>query len=175
MHGGEREDPRAAVEGGEVGVRDRAEELDATLRGERVEQLRVLAFRQGGIVPGRTDHPQVGVLGERFEQAIDALVRCQPSDEEDAVAPSIGLGPEASGIGAAVHDPCSRSRRSKLARRIRRYREEAVEEPREQPRPIPAPKAVVGDCRWNPARARVEGREPAGRASQVMRVDDVGS
>jgi hypothetical protein len=173
VHGGEREDLGAAVEGGEVDVRDRAEELDSTLRGERAEQLRVLALRRGGIVSGRTHHPEDGIVGERFDEAVDALVRRQPSDEEDAVATTVRVRPEASRIRAAVHDPRSRSRRSKLARRIGGYREEAVEEPREQPCPIPAPKAVVGDRRWDPSRARVEGGEPARRAPQVMRMDDV--
>jgi glycosyltransferase involved in cell wall biosynthesis len=59
-------------------------------------------------------------------------------------------------------------------RRIGRYREEAVEEPRKQAGPIPATKAMVRHRRWDPADARVHSRQPARRASQLVRMDDVG-
>jgi hypothetical protein len=78
-------------------------------------------------VPAGTDHAQLGIFRERLDQAVDALVRCQPADEEDAATPSIRGGPEASGIGASVYDPRSPGRRGELARRIGRNREEAVE------------------------------------------------
>jgi glycosyltransferase involved in cell wall biosynthesis len=124
-------------------------------------------------VPAGADHAQLGVLGKRLDQAVDTFVRCQPPDEEDAATASIQVGPEASGIGPSVHDPRSRGRRSQFARRIGRYREKAVEEPREQPGPISATEAVVGDGGRDSADARMYGRQPARRASQLVRVDDV--
>jgi hypothetical protein len=54
-------------------------------------------------------------------------VGCQTSDEEDTATPNVPVGPEASRIGASVHNPRSQGRRGELARRIGRYGEEAVE------------------------------------------------
>jgi glycosyltransferase involved in cell wall biosynthesis len=170
----ERDDLRAAVEGGKVSVRDGAEELDTTLRGERPKQVWIITFGRVWVVAGGSDDAKLRMLGKRFDQAVDAFVRRQPSDEENAATPSIGIGPKARGIGPSVHDPRSRGRHSKLARRIGRYREEAVEEPGKQAGPISATKAVVRDRRWDPAHARMQSRQPARRASQLMGVDDVG-
>jgi hypothetical protein len=138
VHRGEREDLRAAVEGREVGVRDRAQELDSALCGERAKQAWVITFRRVWVVAGGADDAQLRILGKRFDQAVDAFVRRQPSDEENAAAPRIGIGPKARGIGASVDDTRSRGRHGKLARRKGRYREEAVEEPRKQAGPISA-------------------------------------
>jgi glycosyltransferase involved in cell wall biosynthesis len=173
VHGREREDLRAAVEGGKVGVRDRAEELDTTLRGEGSKQVRVVAFGRVWVVAGGADDAQFRTLRKRFNQAVDAFVRRQPSDEENAATQSVGIGPEARGIGASVHDPRSRRRRGKVARRIGRYGEEAVEEPRKQAGPVPAAEAVVRDRRRGPADAPMQSRQPARRASQLVSMDDV--
>jgi glycosyltransferase involved in cell wall biosynthesis len=175
IEGRKSEDLRTPEEGGEVGVRDGAEELDTALRGKRAEQFRIIAFGRVGVVPGRADHAQFGVLGERLDQAVDALVRREASNEEDAATASVRVGPEASGIGPSIDDPRSRRRRREFARRIGRYREKAVEKPREKPGPIPATEAVVGDGGGDPADTRMEGRQPAGRASQLVRMDDVGA
>jgi glycosyltransferase involved in cell wall biosynthesis len=171
---GERQDLRAAVEGGKVGVRDRAEELDTALGGERRKQARILTFRRVRVVAAGADDAQLRMLGKRFDQAVDAFVRRQPSYEENAAPPSIGIGRKACGIGASVHHPRSRGRHGKLTRRIGRYREEAVEEPRKQAGPVPATEAVVRDRRRDPADVRMQRRQPAWRASQLVGMDDVG-
>jgi hypothetical protein len=49
---GEREDLRAPVEGGEVGVRDGAEELSSTLRGERPKQVWIITFGRVWVMSG---------------------------------------------------------------------------------------------------------------------------
>jgi hypothetical protein len=170
----EREHLRAAEEGRKVGVRDGAEELDTTVRGERPKQAWINTFGQIWIVAGGADDVQLRMLGKRFDQAVDAFVRGQPSDEENAATASIGIGPKARGICPSVHDPSSRGRHSKLARRIGRYREEAVEEPWKQASPIPAAKAVIRDRRRDPADARIHSRQPARRAPQLVGMDDVG-
>jgi glycosyltransferase involved in cell wall biosynthesis len=171
---GQGQDLGASVERGELGVGERVEELDAARRGELAKQVRIVPFGRVGVVPGGTDHAQLGILRERLDQAVDALVRCQPSDEEDALTPSLRVGPEASRIGASVHDCRARSRSGELTRRIGRHHEEAVEQPRDEAGPVPAAEAVVGDGRRNPPDAGVDGREPARRASQLMGMDDVG-
>jgi glycosyltransferase involved in cell wall biosynthesis len=114
------------------------------------------------------------MLGKRFDQTVDAFVRRQPSDEENAATPSIGIGPKARGIGPAVHDPRSRGLHGKLTRRVGRHREEAVEEPRKQAAPVAAAKTVIGNRRWDPADASLQSRQPARRASQLVGMDDVG-
>jgi glycosyltransferase involved in cell wall biosynthesis len=162
------------VEGRELGVGHGAEELDATLPGEPSQQLRILLFRRVGVVPCGAGHAQLGILGERLDQAVDALVRRQPSNEENAATANGRVGREARRIGPSVDDPRSRRRRSKFARRIGRYREEAVEQPRQEPGPIPPTEPVVGDCGWDPTDARMERRHPARRASQLMGMDDLG-
>jgi glycosyltransferase involved in cell wall biosynthesis len=169
----ESENLGAAVEGGKVCVGDDAQELDTTLPSERSEQFRIIAFGRVGVVSGGADHAQVGICGQRLDQAVDALVGRQPSDEEDAATASIRVGPKASRIGSSINDPRLRRRRSKFARRIGRYGEEAVEESREKPGPIPATEAVVGDGSRDSADARMEGRQPARRASELVRMDDV--
>jgi glycosyltransferase involved in cell wall biosynthesis len=171
---GEREDLRAAVEGRQVGVRDGAQELDTTLGGERAKQVWVVTFRRVWIVAGGADDAELRMLGKCFDQAVDTFVRRQPSDEEDAATPSIGIGVKARGIRPSVHDPRSRGRHTKLARRIGRYREEAVEEPRKHPGPISAAQAVVRDRHRDPADARMQSCQPARRASQLVGVDNVG-
>jgi hypothetical protein len=97
------------------------------LRGKGPEQVWILAFGRVDVVPDGTDHAQLRILGERLDQAVDALVGCQTSDEEDTATPNVPVGPEASRIGASVHNPRSQGRRGELARRIGRYGEEAVE------------------------------------------------
>jgi glycosyltransferase involved in cell wall biosynthesis len=174
VNGGQSDDLRAAVEGREVGVGHGAEELDAAPTGESSQQPRILAFWRVGVVPGRPDHAQLGVVGERLDQAVDALVRRQPPDEENAATANGRVGREACRIGPSVDDPRSRPRHGKFARRIGRYREEAVEEPRQKPRPIPPTEPMVGDGGRDPADARMEGRQPARRASQLVGMDDVG-
>jgi glycosyltransferase involved in cell wall biosynthesis len=174
VHRGESENLRASVEGGEVGVRDRAKQLDTTLSGKRSEEFRVVAFGRIRVVPRGADDAQLGILWERLDQAVDALVWRQPSDEEDAATAEVRVGPEAIGIRPSIHDPRSPCGRSKFPRRIGRHGEEAIEKPREKPGPVAARKAVVGDGRGDPAHARLEGRQSARRASQLVRVDDLG-
>jgi glycosyltransferase involved in cell wall biosynthesis len=174
MHGGLSDDLRAAVEGRQVGVGHGAEELDAALSGQSSQQLRILAFGRVGVVPGGADHAQLGVVGERLDQAVDSLVRRQPTNEENAVTANGRVGREACRVGPSVDNPSSRRRRSKFARRIGRHSEEAVKEPRQKPRPIPATESMVGDRGRDLANARMEGRQPARRASQLVGMDDVG-
>jgi glycosyltransferase involved in cell wall biosynthesis len=174
VHRGQRENLCAAVEVGEIGIGDGAEEFHAAVLGQLAKQGRILAFGRFGVVPGRTGHTQLGIPRQRLDQPVDALVRSEPSDEEDAVPPTFRVGPEASRIGASVHDLRARGRCGELARRIGRHREEAVEQPREQPGPVSAGEAVVGDGRGDPANAGVDGRQAARRASQLVRMDDVG-
>jgi glycosyltransferase involved in cell wall biosynthesis len=143
------------------------------LRSEPSKEFRILAFGRIGVVPGGADHAQSGLLRERFDQAVHALVRRQPSDEEDASARRLRIWREASGIGASVDDPRSRRRRGELTRRICGYREEAVEKPREKTCPVTPAEPVVGDGRANAADARVHGGEAARRAPQMVRVDEV--
>ena len=171
----QRDGARLAVERGKVRVGDGAEELDAALGSEPPKQRRVVAFRRVRVVPGRADDPQLGVLRERLDQAVDALVRGQPSDEDDAAATVVTVGVEAIRVGAAVDDAGLPCRRAEVARRIGRYREKAVEEPREQPSPVSSAEPVVGDGRRESADARVHGRDSARRASEVVGVDDIGA
>jgi glycosyltransferase involved in cell wall biosynthesis len=173
MDGRQSEDLGAAVERRQIRVGDDAEELDAALRSEPSKELLIVPLGRVGVVPGGADHTQPGILREGFDQSVQALVGRQSSDEEDASARRLRIGREASGIGASVDDPRSRRRRRELTRRICRYREEAVEEPREKTCPVTAAEAVVGDGRANAADARVHGREAARRAPQMVGVDDV--
>jgi glycosyltransferase involved in cell wall biosynthesis len=173
LDGRHSEDLRHAVEGGQVGVVDDAEELDAALRSKPSKQVRIFPFWRVGIVPTGADHAQPGTLVERLDQPVDALVRRQPSNEEHAVTACIWVGREANRIGPSVDDCRPRSRRSELARRIGRYGEKAVEEPREKPCPISALEAVIRDGAPDVADACVQACQPARRASQVVCVDDV--
>jgi glycosyltransferase involved in cell wall biosynthesis len=173
LDGRQSEDLRHAVEGGQVGVVDDAFELDTALRGEASEQVRVFPLWRVGIVPAGADYAQLGRFRERLDQSVHALVRRQPSNEEDAATARVWVGREANRISASVDDSRPRRRRGELARRIGRYGEKAVEKPREKPRPIPAVEAVVRDGGPDVADACVEARQPARRASQVVRVDDV--
>jgi glycosyltransferase involved in cell wall biosynthesis len=142
-------------------------------RSKPSKELRILALRRIGVVSGRSDHAQPGIFREGRDQSVDALVRRQPSNEEDASARRLRMWREASGIGASVDDPRSRRRRGELTRRICRHREEAVEEPRDKTSPVTPAQPVVGDGRANAANARVHGREAAWRAPQMVRVDEV--
>jgi glycosyltransferase involved in cell wall biosynthesis len=173
LDGRQSEDLRRAVEGGQIGVVDDAEELDAALCRKPSKQVRIFPFWRVGIVAAGADHAQLGILGERFDQSVDALVRRQPSDEEDAATEGVRVGREANRIGASVDDSRPRRRRSELARRIGRDGEKAVEKPREKPCPIPPAEAVVRDGGPDVADACVQARQPARRASEVVRVDDV--
>jgi glycosyltransferase involved in cell wall biosynthesis len=164
---------RHAVEGGQVGVVDDAEKLDAALRGKPSQQVRIVPFGRVGIVPAGANYVQLGIFGKRFDQAVHALVRRQPSNEEDAATTRVWVGQKASGIGASVHDSRPRRRRFELTRRIGRYGEKAVEKPREEPRPVAAAEAVVRDGRPDVADAGMQTRQPARRASQVVCVDNV--
>jgi hypothetical protein len=83
---------RAAVEGGEVGVIDDTEELDTALGSKPSKQIRILAFGRLEVVPAGADDAKLGTLVERLDQSVDALVRCQPSDEEDAAAEGLRGG-----------------------------------------------------------------------------------
>jgi glycosyltransferase involved in cell wall biosynthesis len=173
VDGRQSEDLCTAVKRREIGVGDDAEKLHVALRSESSKELRILALGRIGVVSGRSDHAQPGILREGFDQSVDALVRRQPSNEEDASARRLRIRPEASGIGASVDDPRSRCRRGELAGRICRYREEAVEEPREKTCPVTPAEPVVGDDRANATDAGVHGREAARRAPQMVRVDEV--
>jgi glycosyltransferase involved in cell wall biosynthesis len=167
------EDLRPAVQRREIGVGDDAEELNMALSSKTSKKVRILALGRIAVVSGRSDHAQPGVLREGFDQSVDALVRRQPSNKEDASARLLRTRRESSGIGASVDDARSRRRRGKLTRRICRYREEAVEEPREETCPVSPAEPVVSDGSANAADACVEGREAARRALQMMRVDEV--
>jgi glycosyltransferase involved in cell wall biosynthesis len=174
VHGRHRKDPRAPVQRGKVGVGDRAEDLDTALCREPAKQVGIAAFGRGGVVAGGADDAKLSAFGHGLDQAVDALVRRQPSDEEDTPADDLRVGREAHGVGTPVDHPGQRRRRAEFARRIRRYREEAVEEPREKPQPGPSSEAVVGDRRRDPAYPRVDGGESARGAPEMVRVDDVG-
>jgi glycosyltransferase involved in cell wall biosynthesis len=173
LHGRQSDDLCDAVEGGQVGIVDDAEELHAALRSKSSKQVRIVPFRRVGIVPAGADHAQLGVPVERLDQSVDALVRRQPSDEEDPATTCVWVGREASRIGPSVDDSRPRRRRSELARRIGRDGEKAVEKSREQPCPIPAVEAVVRDRGPDVTDACVQACKPARRASQVVCVDDV--
>jgi glycosyltransferase involved in cell wall biosynthesis len=173
VDGRQSEDLRAAVERGEIGVGDDAEERHLALRSKPSNEFRILALGRIRVVSARSDHAQRGILREGFDQSVDALVRRQPANEEDASARRLRIWREASGIGPSVDHPRSRRRRTELARRIRRYREKAVEEPREQTSPVPSAEPVVGNGGANAADAGVHGREAARGALQMVRMDDV--
>jgi hypothetical protein len=96
---------RRAVEGREIGIADDAEKLHAPPCGEPFEQLRIIAFGRVGVVPGGADHVQLGILRQRLDQPVNALVWRQPSDEEDAATNRAPVGREANGIGTAIDDP----------------------------------------------------------------------
>jgi glycosyltransferase involved in cell wall biosynthesis len=169
----EGEDLRAAVERAEVALGHGAEELDPALGGEPPKQLRIIAFGPPAVVSGGADDAQLGILGERLDQSVDAFVRRQPSDEENAAAGCVRVGLEARGIGPSIHDSRSRRRCGELPRRIGRYGEKTVIQPWEKPCPVPSTEAVVGDNRAEAADACIQGCEPARRAPQVVRMDDV--
>jgi hypothetical protein len=173
LDGRQSEDFRTAVEGGQVRVVDDTEELDAALHGKPPKQIRIVTLWRVGIVPARADHAQLGTLVERLDQSVDALVRRQPSNEEDAATARVWGGREANRIGSPVDDSRPCRRRSELARRVGRHGEKAVEKPRKKPGPIPAREAVVCDGGPDVPDSRVQAREPARRASQVVHVDDV--
>jgi hypothetical protein len=137
------------------------------------KQLWIFPFWRVGIVPAGADHAQLVALVERLDQSVEALVRRQPSNEEDAATARVWVGREANRIGPSVDDSRPRRRRSELARRIGRDSEKAVEYPREKPSPIPAVEAMVRNGGPDVADACVQARQPARGASQVVRVDDV--
>ena len=109
------------------------------------------------------------------DEPVDRLVRGDPPDEEDTFADEVGVRMETLGVGAAVDDPRSCRRRPKLARRIGRYGEEPVEQPRQQAAPVAALQAVVRDRRANAVSVRDQRCGAARRGSHVMDVHDVGS
>lgn len=107
-NGRQSQDLRAAVEGRKVGIGDDAEDLNAPLRSKAAKEVRIIALGRVPVVPGGADHPQLGILGERFDQSVHALVRSQPSNEEDASALCLRIGPKADGIRPSIDDPRSR-------------------------------------------------------------------
>jgi hypothetical protein len=127
LDGRQSEDLRRAVEGGQVGVVDDAEELDGALRSKPSKQVWIFPLWRVGIVPAGADHAQLEILVERLDQSVDALVRRQPSNEEDAATARIWVGREANRIGPSVDDSRPRRRRGELTRRIGRDSEKAVE------------------------------------------------
>ena len=165
---------RAAVEVDKVLVRDRAEELDAPTGGEAPEERGVVALRPARVVPFGAHHAERDVVGDGGDQPVDPLVRRDSPDEEHALTGETGIGAVSPRVGAPVDDPRSRRRRTEVARRIGRHREEAVEQPRQEPEPASAAEAVIRDGRTGPARASDERRDPARRGAHVMGVDDVG-
>lgn len=80
-HGRQGEDLRAAIEQAEVGLGNGAEELDTTLCGKPPKQLRIIAFGQLAVVSRGADDTQLGILGERVDQSVNAFMRRQPTDE----------------------------------------------------------------------------------------------
>ena len=173
VHGRQDEELRLPVERRKVAVRHRPEELDVAARSEAAEEHRVLALRRARVVALRSDDPELRSFGERRDEAIQPLVRRQAPDEEDAAATDVAVRGVPVGVGSAVDDAGSPRRRSKLPRRIGGHREEAVEEPRQQPAPVAARKPVVGDGRSAAAEPRADRGHAARRAPQVVRVDDV--
>jgi hypothetical protein len=61
------EDLRSAIEGGQIGVVDDAEELDAALCRKPSQQVRIFPFWRVGIVAAGADHTQLGILVERLD------------------------------------------------------------------------------------------------------------
>jgi hypothetical protein len=102
VDGRESENLRAAIKGREIRVGDDAEELHVALRSEPSNELRIVALGRIGIVSGRSDDAQPGVLREGFDQSVDALVRRQPANEEDAFARRLWIWREAGGIGVLL-------------------------------------------------------------------------
>jgi glycosyltransferase involved in cell wall biosynthesis len=121
----------------------------------------------------RADDRERRARGQRADEAIDALVRRQPADEEDPAASFPPIRPVAPAVHAAVDDPRASGRRAELARGVGRDRQEAVEEPRQEPRPHTALEAVVRDDRRAAASAGEQRRHPAGCAAQVVGMDEL--
>jgi hypothetical protein len=104
-------DTRASVQGGEVDVGDDTDEFDTAPCSKPPKQLGIIAFGWVVVVAGGPHHAQRIVLGERLDQAVNALVRGQPSNEEDAATVCLRVGREANRIGTSINDGRSRSRR----------------------------------------------------------------
>ena len=173
VNGRERDDGGLPDERGELLVGHGPEEAHGPPAGEPPEELAVLALGRLGIVPARADDGERRAGGQSADEAVDALVRRQPSDEQDAAPGRVRAGAKPLAIHAAVDDARPRARRAELPRRILGDGEEAVKELKQQTAPRPALEAVVGDDGAASARASDERRETARRAPEVMRVDDV--
>ena len=170
VDGRQSEDLGAAVEGGEVGVIDDAEKLDTALRSKPSKQLRILAFGRPVRPPEPTTRSSAPSSSASISRSTPLCGVSRPTKRTPRRRAS-GAG-EKNRIRASVDDPGSRRRGGELARRIRRYGQKPVEEPR-KPCPVASTEAVVGDGGPDAADPRVQRREPAGRASRVVRMDDV--
>jgi glycosyltransferase involved in cell wall biosynthesis len=169
-----RQHPGGAVKSRQIGLRDRAKEVDAAPCRQPPEETGIVALRRAGVVAARAGDAQLGSVRERLDEAIDALVRRQPPDEEDAAARfGGGRRHEPLDVGAAVDHSCAGSGQVELARRIGRHGEKALVQPRKQAAPIPAGEPVVCDDRRDAAGTCDERGDLARRAAQVMHMDDI--
>ena len=130
MNGRERENGGFAQERREISVRNGSEEVDVAVLGEALQQLRVVLLRRRLVVACRARDRERRARRERPDQPIDALVRGQAADEQHSAAPSGAGGRVALAVDAPIDDPGAGSWRGHLARRMLRYGQETVKEPR---------------------------------------------
>ncbi len=173
VDGGKRENRRLAEEAGKVVVRDGTEEADVPPPGQALEQRGVVALGWVAVVAAGADDRERRPPGQRPDQPVDALVRRQAPDEEDASAAGVFAGAVAVAVDAAVDDARAGGWCAELARRTLGDRQEPVEETREESCPVAALQAVVGHDGAAPAGPRRQRGDAARRASHMVRVDDV--
>jgi hypothetical protein len=175
MHRWQDEHRRMAVEPGKFMFVDAAGEADILAFGKVRGEVGIVPLRCSAVVARRACESEVGVVGQRSEQHVDALVRCEAPDEQDAGAALAGFGMEAVGVGATVDHGRPVRRRVQRLRREVRHRKETVEDPRQQSAPSPAAESVVGHNYSLAARTRRDRRKAAGCTAHVMGMDDVGA
>ena len=84
----------------------------------------------------RSGDGQAGLARQGGDQAVDALVRRQSPDEEDALTRSVGERSESSGIGAAVDDRRLCGREVEQRGGVVRHGEVMVEQERQDAEPV---------------------------------------
>ncbi len=111
---------------------------------------------------------------QRRDQPVNALVRRQAADEQDAVTVLVLTGTVAPRVGTAVDDAAAGGWRPQLAGRVGGDEQKPVEETRQQTGPVAALEAVVGDRGAASERASGKRGYAARRAAHMMGVHQVG-
>ena len=155
-------------------ISDRSQKLDMFANRESTEVLWVVALGQLRVMSGATGDTKTRVGRQRLDQAVDALVGRNPSDEEHTVPHDIGTRVVALGICPAIDHVGAAGRKAEFVGRVLRDRQEAIKQTRQQPEPVTALQSMVGDDNALATGSRREGCNAARHAAHMMGMDEVG-